>query len=120
MDAKMVHWTFREATDREFTLIVQVINEIVTKLVLSQICHSFCERDPLLMHALTCSVANKIEIFANNFDLLSDMETRERKRTLGTSFKYRPEFVTDHFHKWRCICYSFVFMLIRPPGPTLV
>ena len=26
----------------------------------------------------------------------------------------------DHFHKWRSICYSFVFMLIRPTGLTLV
>ena len=26
----------------------------------------------------------------------------------------------DHFHKWRRIFYSFVFMLIRPTGLTLV
>ena len=26
----------------------------------------------------------------------------------------------DHFHNWRRICYSFVFMLIGPTGLTLV
>ena len=26
----------------------------------------------------------------------------------------------DHFHEWRGICFSFVFMLIRPTGLTLV
>ena len=26
----------------------------------------------------------------------------------------------EHFHKWLRICYSFVFMLIRPTGLTLV
>ena len=26
----------------------------------------------------------------------------------------------DHFHKWQRIFYSFVFMLIRPTGLTLV
>ena len=25
----------------------------------------------------------------------------------------------DHFHKWRGICYTFVFMLIRGTGFTL-
>ena len=26
----------------------------------------------------------------------------------------------DHFHKWRRICYSFAFMLMRPTDLTLV
>ena len=25
----------------------------------------------------------------------------------------------DHFHKWQCICYSLVLVLVRRTGPTL-
>ena len=50
------------------------------------------EGDFLLMHALTCFVANKIKIFASNFDLLFAVKTREWKRTLETSLKYRTDF----------------------------
>ena len=50
---------------------------------------------------------------------MSEGEKKKKKRK-GREYQMTLEKSIDHFYKWQHICYSFIFMLIKTTGLTLV